>query len=220
MLASKLHVGHILGSYEIYVYHLNPFDLKDITIPHHLLSLLLYLIWKKSTIHFNCEFSRNAPVPSVVSASFRLDSTVYCREEPRGEINIWTSCFGYHTFSLVDLVCDKVTTNFFFLINLFSSLVYTYRYLKSLPKGMQQVREVVYFIEREPSLNCWGLFVLFVCLFVFAVHYFWTQSSQNSGQNTLLRGWSKVEYKTINYYCESHKHGIDLVSRNKIANIS
>ena len=168
MLASKLHVGHILGSYEIYVCHLNPFDLKDITIPHHLLSLLLYLFWKKSTIHFNCEFSRNAPVPSVVSASFRLDSTVYCREEPRGEINIWTLCFRYHTFSLVDLVCDKVTSTFFSLINLFSSLVYTYRYLKSLPKGMQQVREVVYFIEREPSLNYYFAEVcLFVCLFFF-----------------------------------------------------
>ena len=168
MLASKLHVSHILGSYEIYVYHLNPFDLKDITIPHHLLLLLLYLFWKKSTIHFNCEFSRNAPVPSVVSASFRLDSTVYCREESRGEINIWTLCFGYHTFSLVDLVCDKVTSTFFPLINLFSSLVYTYRYLKSLPKGMQQVCEVVYFIEREPSLNYYFAEVcLFFCLFFF-----------------------------------------------------
>ena len=130
-------------------------------------------------------------------------------------------CFGYHTFSLVDLVCDKVTSTFFSLINLFSSLVYTYRYLKSLPKGMQQVREVVYFIEREPSLNYYLAEVcLFVCLFFFAVHYFWTQSSQSLSQNTLLRGWSKVEYKTINYYCESDKHGIDLVSWNKIANIS
>ena len=36
---------------------------------------------------------------------------------------------------------------------------------------MQQVREVVYFIEREPSLNYYFaevcLFCLFVCLFVF-----------------------------------------------------
>lgn len=127
-------------------------------------------------------------------------------------------CFGYHTFSLVDLVCDKVTSTFFPLINLFSSLVYTYRYLKSLPKGMQQVREVVYFIEREPSLN---YYFAEVCLFFFfAVHYFWIQSSQSLSQNTLLRGWSKVEYKTINYYCETGKHGIDLVSRDKIANIS
>ena len=71
----------------------------------------------------------------------------------------------------MDLVCDKVTSTFFSLINLFSSLVYTYRYLKSLPKGMQQVREVVYFIEREPSLNYYFaevcLFCLFVCLFIF-----------------------------------------------------
>ena len=38
---------------------------------------------------------------------------------------------------------------------------------------MQQVREVVYFIEREPSLNYYFAEVcLFVCLFVFAVHYF------------------------------------------------
>ena len=67
----------------------------------------------------------------------------------------------------MDLVCDKVTSTFFSLINLFSSLVYTYRYLKSLPKGMQQVREVVYFIEREPSLNYYLAEVcLFVCLFV------------------------------------------------------
>ena len=64
----------------------------------------------------------------------------------------------------MDLVCDKVTSTFFSLINLFSSLVYTYRYLKSLPKGMQQVREVVYFIEREPSLN---YYFAEVCLFVF-----------------------------------------------------
>ena len=64
-------------------------------------------------------------------------------------------------------MCDKVTSTFFSLINLFSSLVYTYRYLKSLPKGMQQVREVVYFIEREPSLNYYFAEVcLFVCLFV------------------------------------------------------
>lgn len=84
---------------------------------------------------------------------------------------------------------------------------------------MQQVREVVYFIEREPSLN---YYFAEVCLFVFffAVHYFWIQSSQSLSQNTLLRGWSKVEYKTINYYCETGKHGIDLVSRDKIANIS
>ena len=82
---------------------------------------------------------------------------------------------------------------------------------------MQQVREVVYFIEREPSLNYYFAEVcLFVCLFVFAVHYFWTQSSQSLSQNTLLRGWSNVEYKTINYYCESDKHGF----KNKIANIS
>ena len=93
---------------------------------------------------------------------------MYCREEPRGEINIWTLCFGYHTFSLVDLVCDKVTSTFFPLINLFSSLVYTYRYLKSLSKGMQQVREVVYIIEREPSLNYYFAEIcLFVCLFFF-----------------------------------------------------
>ena len=64
----------------------------------------------------------------------------------------------------MDVVCDKVTSTFFPLINLFSSLVYTYRYLKSLPKGMQQVREVVYFIEREPSLN---YYFAEVCLFVF-----------------------------------------------------
>ena len=62
----------------------------------------------------------------------------------------------------------KSPVPFFPLINLFSSLVYTYRYLKSLPKGMQQVREVVYFIEREPSLNYYFAEVcLFVCLFVF-----------------------------------------------------
>ena len=60
----------------------------------------------------------------------------------------------------------KSPVPFFSLINLFSSLVYTYRYLKSLPKGMQQVREVVYFIEREPSLNYYLAEVcLFVCLF-------------------------------------------------------
>ena len=70
----------------------------------------------------------------------------------------------------MDLVCDKVTSAFFFLINLFSSLVYTYRYLKSLPKGMQQVREVVYFIEREPSLNYYFAEVcLFVCFFFSAL---------------------------------------------------
>ena len=61
----------------------------------------------------------------------------------------------------------KSPVPFFSLINLFSSLVYTYRYLKSLPKGMQQVREVVYFIEREPSLNYYFAEVcLFVCLFL------------------------------------------------------
>ena len=70
----------------------------------------------------------------------------------------------------MDLVCDKVTSTFFSLINLFSSLVYTYRYLKSLPKGMQQVREVVYFIEREPSLNYYFAEVcLFVCFFFSAL---------------------------------------------------
>ena len=62
----------------------------------------------------------------------------------------------------------KSPVPFFPLINLFSSLVYTYRYLKSLSKGMQQVREVVYYIEREPSLNYYFAEVcLFVCLFFF-----------------------------------------------------
>ena len=61
----------------------------------------------------------------------------------------------------------KSPVPFFPLINLFSSLVYTYRYLKSLSKGMQQVREVVYFIEREPSLNYYFAEVCLFCLFVF-----------------------------------------------------
>ena len=64
----------------------------------------------------------------------------------------------------------KSPLTFFFLINLFSSIVYAYRYLKSLPKGMQQVCEMVYFIEREPSLNYYFAEVcLFVCFFFSAL---------------------------------------------------